>query len=221
MAFNTSVKVCIVHLTSVSENDWLQIESDLKRWNVAFAIADESIDFPSRSSILGRWLTCRLLLTFDVPKNKLNELAVTDLGKPYLPNSRISFSVSHSYGCVACAATQGGRVGIDLELIRPINYAEYHDCFTPGEWMDIQSASDRKQRFLEKWTEKESLLKADGRGMQVSMADVQTTADLTGRLYDSEAVWRFQRVSMIDYVCTICVDFSNAAVVIEPITIAR
>ena len=68
---------------------------------------------------------------------------------------------------VVCAISTQGPVGIDIEEKRPIDPLELSSFFTETEWRRIAAATDRISLFFELWTQKESVMKADGRGMRL------------------------------------------------------
>lgn len=94
-------------------------------------------------------------------------------GKPYLVASdgevpTMEFSLSHTRGFVACAASLA-RVGIDVERIRPhIDYQEI--ARSNFSHLEIEALEElpsiaRTTRVLELWTLKEAFLKATGSGL--------------------------------------------------------
>jgi 4'-phosphopantetheinyl transferase len=94
-------------------------------------------------------------------------------GKPYIVGSdgeshTTEFSLSHTRGFVACAASLA-RVGIDVERTRPhIDYQEIaRSNFSHLEIQALEELppSARTTRVLELWTLKEAFLKATGSGL--------------------------------------------------------
>jgi 4'-phosphopantetheinyl transferase len=94
-------------------------------------------------------------------------------GKPYIVASEgkaptTEFSLSHTRGFVACAASLA-RVGIDVERTRPhIDYQEI--ARSNFSHLEIQALEElpstaRTIRALELWTLKEAFLKATGSGL--------------------------------------------------------
>ena len=93
-------------------------------------------------------------------------------GKPGLatPTSRagraLEFNLSHARGIIACAITNGARVGVDVETTNlSFNYADIMSRYcTPDEILRISQSpeEDRATRFIELWTLKEAYIKATG-----------------------------------------------------------
>jgi 4'-phosphopantetheinyl transferase len=98
-------------------------------------------------------------------------------GKPRLAGlsdtGGIRFNVAHSGGLVLIAVTRDCEVGIDVERIRFVNFAEHiaRRYFHPVEAEAILAApaTVREAAFLRCWTGKEAVLKALGRGITGSL----------------------------------------------------
>lgn len=92
-------------------------------------------------------------------------------GKPALahPAGQLEFSLSHAEGYAACAVTGGDAVGMDLEVVRPVQdfAAVAARFFSARENEDLLALpeSDRLRAFFECWTRKEAFLKATGDGL--------------------------------------------------------
>jgi 4'-phosphopantetheinyl transferase len=93
-------------------------------------------------------------------------------GRPQLTGSGMHASVSHSGDVVAVALTRSGPVGVDVEAVRPIDYAAIAESVcTPAEWRHVRDEAD----FYTFWTRKEAVLKATGEGLSRPMTDVHVT----------------------------------------------
>ena len=102
-------------------------------------------------------------------------------GKPSIANcdpraKALSFSLSHTRGCVACAITEEVPLGIDLERIdESLRVQEIADRYFSEEeaaWLSQCSDEQRNTAFTELWTLKEALLKAIGIGLSASLKKV-------------------------------------------------
>ena len=94
-------------------------------------------------------------------------------GKPFLPQGP-SFSLSHSDDRVVVAVgargpTEGGRVGVDVEVVRPVRRMEavVRRRFAPEEaqWWACQPPDKKVAAFFDIWTRKEAVAKALGEGL--------------------------------------------------------
>jgi len=95
-------------------------------------------------------------------------------GRPFLPGGP-DFNLSHSGEVAICAVGHGCSVGVDVERIRSIEIETFSRCFSGEEWRLVTSASESLEAFFRYWTIKESVLKADGRGLNVPMREVRVS----------------------------------------------
>lgn len=104
-----------------------------------------------------------------IAPNEFNNpvLCRNENGKPYFEHSKIRFSISHSKGLVACAVSDCGDVGIDIEASR-VDYAQAKRIsqrfLSPDEAKQIE---EDPQRFNILWSITEARVKYLG----ISMAD--------------------------------------------------
>jgi len=100
-------------------------------------------------------------------------LAFGPFGKPHLPPgpgpAALHFNLAHSGDLGLLAVCDGGPVGIDVELARPIPRADRIAArvFAVPERAayDALPAAERPMAFLRCWTRKEAYLKATGDGL--------------------------------------------------------
>lgn len=95
-------------------------------------------------------------------------------GKPYIPaemcnGKELHFNISHCKKAIACAVSDSGAVGIDVECMgryKP-SLAEY--CMSEEELKMIAEAEEADEVFTSLWTKKEALLKYTGEGITDDM----------------------------------------------------
>ncbi len=63
-------------------------------------------------------LAARYLLTQLVPEINLQQIQVSQSGKPFMPNTNLHFSLSHSYPYVAATVSRQLSLGIDIQIFR-------------------------------------------------------------------------------------------------------
>jgi 4'-phosphopantetheinyl transferase len=138
-----------------------------RRWQDAYA------------SLFGKLLLKRALLEAG-HSGDLTGLRITEYGRPYLegyngayPKVGADFNISHSGNRVVCILSTQGRVGIDLEETGDIAMDDFQSQFTAAEWAAITGSSMPLQTFYHYWTAKESLIKADGRGLQIPLDSLE------------------------------------------------
>ncbi|HEX7140823.1 MAG TPA: 4'-phosphopantetheinyl transferase superfamily protein [Vicinamibacterales bacterium] len=97
----------------------------------------------------------------------------TEHGKPFLLESDLHFSLSHSHDFIAIAVAHA-PVGIDVERIRPeVETSEIASrYFRPDEVQWIANQRQRDLAFFQLWTLKEAIIKADGRGLSLPLDEV-------------------------------------------------
>ena len=114
-----------------------------------------------RESISALLLLSSLLDRADIDSENLI-LCRQEGGKPYLKDSEIEFSVSHSHGYAAVVISDHSKVGIDIETAeisteKAAKLAERF--FSNAEKLEFQAHSDS---FLKLWTKKEAYAKMQG-----------------------------------------------------------
>jgi len=114
-------------------------------------------------------------------------------GKPHLPDGA-PFNITHA-GDYAVLAVSSQAVGVDLELIRPIDWKRIAGRFFHAEEMKyLEHSADPAREFFTVWTLKESYLKAEGTGFSISPASFavlpEGERDAKLRL---ESAYRFKR----------------------------
>ncbi len=123
-----------------------------------------------------RALFSKLLIQYVVSKLSIPgspNIETTLTGKPFFAAfPSFDFNISHSSKMVICCVTGNSFVGIDIERIRPIELDIYKDYFQSDEWSDIHSSENPVSAFFSLWVRKEALIKADGRGTEISLSSI-------------------------------------------------
>lgn len=134
---------------------------------------------------------------------ELSHLKFDDGKKPRWPAAKQDFNLSHSGFLLACALTDNGPVGIDVELIRDLKDEArmFEQILAPQEILPPDA--DRKL-FFHYWTSKEAVIKAEGSGGVWDMPEV--------RLHGTEAcyknrTWRLYPLGLVpEYAACIACD---------------
>ena len=113
--------------------------------------------------ILGRLMLIEALVFFDLPISNVTQLTYTENGQPLIEG--IYFNISHSGTYVVCAVAKKEAIGIDIEVIRPIEIEHLRKPFTEKEWNIIVKSPNVAQQLLDLWTKKEAVLKLYGAGI--------------------------------------------------------
>jgi len=114
-------------------------------------------------------------------------------GKPALPGET-PFNLTHA-GDLAVLALSAESVGVDLELVRPIDWRKISArYFHPGEQAYLLSSADPLESFFWIWTLKESYVKAEGSGLSVPLGKFSIVPQgEDGALLDQESPYLFRR----------------------------
>jgi 4'-phosphopantetheinyl transferase len=150
--------------------------------------------------VLGRWLVLMVLQDLQVPVT-VADIRTSRYGKPYIPAAP-AFSLSHSHDLIICAALRDGPVGIDIEHLRPIVWPAYQQSFSQQEWRAVATAAHPSDALLHRWTQKESVLKADGRGLQIPLSSVALHG-LSATIGEEPRPWHLLPLALQGY--TVCV----------------
>ena len=136
------------------------------------------------------------------------EIRTGEHGKPFFPDGRIRFSLSHS-GDWALCALGAFELGCDLEEIRPIDL-KLGQRFHPLEYTDILSGDTEEERlklFYRCWTLKESFMKATGLGMALPLDGflIRRDGGITVNQTVDERTYSFREFEDIPgFCCALC-----------------
>lgn len=105
-----------------------------------------------------------------------------EFGKPSLTEyEQLHHNISYSDRYILIGTNDGEPIGVDIELLRPIeDAAELMDeHFTPAEQAEVRSGGRSEmcisRQFLEIWVRKEACLKALGCGLNIPLNSVECT----------------------------------------------
>ncbi|RNL53950.1 4'-phosphopantetheinyl transferase family protein [Pedobacter jejuensis] len=143
-------------------------------------------------ALLGKLLLKKALLDFQ-SNSILSAITYNAYGRPNLTD--LDFNISHSGNYAICAVSTQGQVGIDLEMVRPIDLAHFKSQFSLIEWQDIIKAEDAISKFFFYWTLKEAVIKADGRGLSLPLDSFRIKATHVNILNDT---WYYKSLNFLD-----------------------
>lgn len=167
-----------------------------------------------QAGLFGKLLVVEGLVRYGYSPALLQNLVWDISGRPYI-GGRIDFNISHSGEFVVCTLCSVGRIGIDIEKIRPIDLYDFKPQMTLDQWEEIMAAGNRLEKFFSLWTQKEALIKADGRGVAIPLDEI-TVKGQTSLL--AGTVWRINQVTIADgYCCHLATNAIDRDVHIEKI----
>jgi 4'-phosphopantetheinyl transferase len=154
---------CAVRLTSQLFNSYLQL--------VPLAIQQRILKFrrwqDAQACLYGKLLLKKGLKEFGLNED-LNALIYNEYGRPYLSGS-LDFNISHSGDFVVCVFNPNGKIGVDVEEIKPIAVDDFEPHFDTDEWRDINNSTNIISAFYYYWTAKEAVAKAIGKGLSIPL----------------------------------------------------
>jgi phosphopantetheinyl transferase len=191
MTHVTSINIIYLDFSRITENTLKDIASVMS-FKPQPGITNEVYN----RTIASQWLISVLL------KRMGNDTNITygEFGKPYVA-SGVHFNISHSNTLIIAAASFKGPVGIDIEFIRDVEWQEYQTSFSPREWEIIQASSNPSREMLTFWTKMESVVKADGRGLQLPFTDIKIERDSA---FVGDNLWHTKPIQFPGYACHVC-----------------
>lgn len=90
-------------------------------------------------------------------------LNYTSKGKPFYKDD-LKFSITHT-GSIVLIALNDKEIGIDAEIIRPINKSILKKTATEEEITMLEASHEFNTNFLKMWTVKEAYFKCTGTGI--------------------------------------------------------
>jgi 4'-phosphopantetheinyl transferase len=123
------------------------------------------------AKLLGKILLLKGLQKYGYTADVLRNLKYNACKRPYL-DGPVDFNISHAGSYVLCAISEGNRVGVDIEEIKPVTFDNFENVMTAVEWDHIKKAAVPLESFYRYWAIKESVIKADGRGLQIPLQDI-------------------------------------------------
>lgn len=96
------------------------------------------------------------------------EILRDELGKPYFAEGELHFNVSHSGEYLTIAVSEQ-PVGIDIQGPKLIKDGMFQKVVQPQE--ECLIGEEKQKDFLRLWTLKESFVKAEGKGLRISLKD--------------------------------------------------
>ncbi len=150
------------------------------------------------ASLLGK-LLLRIALKNAGRPSDLDRLHYSTENKPFFPDGP-TFNLSHSGNRVICLLGDRRALGIDIESLSPIPFEDFQPQFTENEWAVILSDPTPLNAFYRFWTAKESILKADGRGLGIPLQSLDLSKSMTPNL--DGVTWSVHQLPLFDnYAC--------------------
>jgi len=141
-------------------------------------------------------------------------LEAVDFNSPHKSGSAFpaDFNISHSGNLVCAVALRDGRIGIDVEQIRPLKSDVIHKYLNVNE---AQQCESEPGRFFDFWTQKEAIIKAHGQEGIVRLREVELR---DGKARFADKTWYLTTLHLADgYAGHIATDCPSTRLKIEKI----
>lgn len=193
-------------------SDSLTDEQIVKLRKIITAENNSRLDkFRFRADFL-RTLYGELIIRYAV--SKLSETAYDKItirrdkfNKPYFPDLPLHFNISHSEDYVICALSSNA-IGVDIEKVTDIDIKIAENFFSDTEYRFLSGLDtfDRKHKFFEFWTAKESYVKFTGKGMYMPFDSFSVNlCNGLPEIYGRTNIY-FRQYEISGYKCTACSD---------------
>lgn len=169
------------------------------------------------SYLASRWLLRKVLSRYTGLAPEAVIFLRTDKGKPYLPQSDIRFSLSHSGDWALLAVGKVELIGVDIEAVRATRDLRgiAENYYHPHEIAQLQTLAGVVQSdyFYRLWTLKEAFFKALGTGISTGLekvafdlADDKISVQIATALNEQDDDWQFHQwtLSAQDYCALAC-----------------
>ena len=146
---------------------------------------------------------------------ELSGLQFDERQKPQWPGSAHDFNLSHSGSLLACALTDKGLVGIDVERVRPLQDEQrmFEQILSPQE--NLPPDADCTL-FFQYWTNKEAVIKAEGSGGVWDMSNIHLQG--TKAFYKNKA-WHLYSLELVPgYAACVACNQDGQDIRIESVT---
>lgn len=121
--------------------------------------------------LLGKMLLLKAVRDHGMSNFDFEDISYNEYLRPQL-SADIDFNISHCDGLAVCAIGGNLRLGIDVERLTDIDLSHYVNVMTDEQWNEINSNVDPIDCFLRYWVMKESVIKADGKGLSIPLTDI-------------------------------------------------
>lgn len=169
--------------------------------------------------LFGKLLLRKILNMYLPNKIDLRNIQYNQFGKPYIDNCKIDFNISHSGDYIVCAFANEMKIGVDIEKKREIDLNYYKEAMSNAENVYINKSENSIDSFLKIWTCKESILKAEGIGLNYPLDKINICVNSNIIIFNNN-IWYINYIN-IDPQYYLCLAYNkrNMSLAIEYVTI--
>jgi len=162
----------------------------------------------------GKLLLKEALKSIDCDEFSIKNLKYSKYGRPFL-NSVLDFNISHSGMYVICAIGKGLNIGVDIEKNKDIDINNFTNIFTDQEYKLIHDSVDSQKAFYEYWTKKESVMKANGRGLSIPIHDIKIEEKKNYAIHE-DSIWYLKKIKIDNYYSShLATNYANVNISLE------
>lgn len=147
--------------------------------------------------LLGKLLLLEGFKKYNIPSKMLGYIEYNDYARPFLKGN-IDFNISHSGKFVLCSIGKNVRFGVDIEECVNINFNDFRNVMTEQQWRVIKNSPNPLKTFFKFWTVKESVIKADSRGLSIPLLDIHVNNNI---VYYNNHKWYLNEINLSDNYC--------------------
>ncbi|WP_299249774.1 4'-phosphopantetheinyl transferase superfamily protein [uncultured Aquimarina sp.] len=152
--------------------------------------------------LFGKLLLLEGVKKYGYSHSILSNIEYTPFNKPYF-NNTLKFNISHSGNMVICAMSNSYELGVDTEEIKPISKKDFSNLWTQKE-LEFIIEDENYNWFYKLWTRKEAVIKADGKGLNIPLKNLDVLAD---KVSLHNCIWHLNELSINNkYVVHIATD---------------
>lgn len=151
------VKIYIFEFTTpICDKDTSLFLSELNSSEIKILPNQRGKDF--ELSLIGHILTKKIVSNETLISKKDILIGKTEIGKPIIkrPNGlNLDISISHSGSYLVIGICDSGKIGVDIELLKDIDFRVFKNCLSVSEEIYINSGKEITQtleNFYEIWT---------------------------------------------------------------------
>ncbi len=166
-------RLWLIDLDAATADDGVRLSPSEEARSRRFVFARDRLRYVAAHRAL------RAILQREAGLAGAEEFVLGPHGKPALARAAaVSFNLSHSDRWAVVALTAGAEIGVDVEVLRPMNDLEAlaQQNFGATELRELAAENDpgcRLASFFRGWTRKEACLKAIGSGLTIEPASFQ------------------------------------------------
>ncbi len=127
----------------------------------------------AQASVFGRLLLMKGLEEYYNIHLDDSQINYNKFNRPFIKKSYLDFNITHSGVVVACAIGNKQRAGLDIEEVKNLKIDDYKCQMTNSEWNKINCANNKIDAFFDYWTQKEAVMKAQGKGLSIPLKSFQ------------------------------------------------